>query len=221
MSSKLFLSIMISVALVVPAVADISSYSDTVEQLSLPANLWVDQTQSDTSIRIFEEKQSLVLTTDLRVDTLGVPKIYDSAADLEGGLIDAGTVVNSYLIHVDPFTYKNLPGGLRGYTGSITFSNPILGVIVTLDNLLATDSTLGVAGTTYWTGSSATNRGLEWGGQDQFELFTLSENTITLNLKAAEAIDNIRVIEAVPVPAAVVIGMLGLGVAGLKLRKYV
>jgi hypothetical protein len=209
---------MISVALVVPAAADLTSYTtSTVQQLSLPASLNVNQTQSNTYIRIFEEQQGVALTTALAVDTLGAAGTYDSATDLVAGSVDAGTLVNSYLIHVDPIDY---PGGLRAYSGSITFGDPIRGLIITRSGLEATDYSLGGASdTTYWwTGGNVANRGLEWGGQD---LFTISGNTLTLNLKAAEAIDNIRVIEAVPVPAAVLLGMLGLGAAGLKLRKYV
>jgi hypothetical protein len=219
MSSKLFLSIMITAALVVPAAADITGTSGQVaynSALTIPSNLDLNQVESNALIRVFDEQQVLTLNDPLFVD-IAMPGTYNEVGDLVGasGTIPGGTAVNSYLIHVDPLGSGTT---LVSYSGSITFSNPILGVIVQTDTLNNTDGIPGAApGTTYYTG---VNRGLEWTNQDEV-ILSLSMNTLTLSLKAANILDNIRVIEAVPVPAAVLIGILGLGVAGLKLRKYV
>ena len=60
-------------------------------------------------------------------------------------MIDEGVVVDSHLLHAD------LPGdaGRLEFSGTVTFADPIIGMIVTNESLSATDERLGAAGTFY------------------------------------------------------------------------
>ena len=202
-------------AMVGSASADMVSYTGDVDySASIPTDLRLDKYESDDDIFVFDEKQNLTLASALSVD-IAKPGTYNDAGDLvgAGGVIPAGTIVNSYIVHVDP---KGTPSGLVTYQGSITLSEKILGLIVNTSGLNSTDSVLGALGTTY---DSSTMRGLEFTNQDQVTLW-VSPDGMGMTLKASNVLDNIRVVELVPVPGAVVLGLLGLGVAGLKLRKF-
>jgi hypothetical protein len=197
-----------------PAIADLVSSTGAVNYIGampVPLDLRLDQKQSDTDIFVFDEMQNLTLASALSVDITSAGS-YDQKSDLTPGKIPAGAVVNSYLIHVDPVDYSS---GLVWYTGSITFSNRILGVITETKTLNDSDSVVGVGTTTY---STSTLRGLEWTNQDKV-IVSISPDNMTMTLGTAEALDNIRVIEA-PVPGAILLGLLGLTAAGVKLRRF-
>ena len=200
-----------------PAMADITGVTGDVLQVSpIPSDLRLDAYESDNDIFVFDEKQNLILPSDVSVD-ITQAGIYNDAGDLTPGTITAGTVVNSYLIHVDPVRTAT---SLFTYEGSITFSNRILGVIVNAQSLNDSDSVLGIDTTTYWqSGSYWSYRGLEWTPQDEVQI-SISLDGMTMHLEASNVLDNVRVVELVPVPGAVLLGMLGLGVVGVKLRKH-
>ena len=101
--------------------------------MPVPLNLELNKYESNTDIFVFDEKQDLTLTSDVYVD-ITKAGTYNDAGDLTPGTIPAGTLVNSYLIHVDPV---GTASSLFKYDGSITFSNKILGVIVNnIDDVL-------------------------------------------------------------------------------------
>jgi len=199
-----------------PVMADITAVTgDVVEVSPIPSDLTLNVYESDENIFVFDEKQNLLLPSDVDVD-ITQAGTYNDAGDLTPGTIAAGTAVNSYLIHVDP---EGTAPSLVTYEGSITFSNRILGVIVNAQSLNDSDSVLGIDTTTYWqSGSYWSYRGLEWTPQDEV-LISISLDGMTMHLEASNVLDNIRVVEAVPVPGAVLLGMLGLSVVGVKLRK--
>jgi len=200
-----------------PTMADITGVTgDVLEVSPIPSDLRLDVYESDTNIFVFDEKQNLTLPSDVSVD-ITQAGTYNDAGDLTPGTITAGTVVNSYLIHVDPV---GTASSLFTYEGSITFSNRILGVIVNAQSLNDSDSVLGIDTTTYWqSGSYWSYRGLEWTPQDEVQI-SISLDGMTMHLAASNVLDNVRVVEMVPVPGAVLLGMLGLSVVGVKLRKH-
>jgi len=199
-----------------PIFADLYGPTGDVQYgVSIPGDLSLNANESDDTIFAFDEQRNLLLTSDLSADIVSYG-FYNESGDLSGagGIIAAGTRVNSYLFHADPVGEPTSP--LVVYEGSAKFSNQILGVIVQTVSLNATDSVLGAGGTTYYTG---VNRGLEFTSQDQVTL-SIAYDTLTLHLETGNVLDHVRVIEAVPVPGAVLLGLLGLSVAGVKLRRF-
>ena len=155
MKKKLLLILLLLMFASVPALADLVGSGAVYYQPSIPTNLDLGKYESDTDIFVFDEQQNLILSNNLYVD-IGQPDTYNDSDDLvgAGGTILAGTPVNCYLVHIDPI---GVPGSIVTYSGSVTFSNKILGVIVETSTLNATDSVLGVGATTYYTYA---NRGL-------------------------------------------------------------
>jgi hypothetical protein len=140
---------------------------------------------------------------------------------VDGGVIAAGTYVDSHMI------FLNSAGGasLRHYDVVWTFSDPILGVMSDIGGSLEAASTfeLGAPGTNYTatfpgSGPAApfSNRGMEAYPQDWYTVVT--PYTLAVNMYVTEPGDWIRVV-TVPVPGAVLLGVLGLSVVGVKLRK--
>jgi len=143
------------------------------------------------------------------------------------GVIAPGTLVDSHMI------FLNSPGDvfLTHYDVVWTFSGNIIGVMSDINGELeaASTSELGAPGTNYTLPFTLPNfdsgdaapfplRGMETGTDDSYTL--LGPSTLRVNMSVSEPGDWIRVVTVVPVPGAVLLGMLGLGVAGLKLRKY-
>jgi hypothetical protein len=141
---------------------------------------------------------------------------------VDGGSIAAGTLVDSHMI----FLNSAGDASLRHYDVIWTFDYPIIGVMSDIGGNMEAASTfeLGAPGTNYTTtfpgsGPAAPfpNRGLEPYPQDWYTILT--PYTLGVNMHVTEPGDWMRVVTQVPAPGAVLLGMLGLSVAGVKLRK--
>ena len=99
----------------------ISSTTNATVDASNPVSFELGEQQSNTAT-VFVERQFATLELDLQVDSDGSPAKYDSDNLPSGATIDAGTVVDSYLVHFDhdAALTTNL---------SLTFDEVILGVI--------------------------------------------------------------------------------------------
>jgi hypothetical protein len=163
------------------AVAAITSTSGAVVQIAPPASVQDGALQSDTQIRVFEEQQCVTLASDLQLD-------FSAAGG--SGLIPAGTVVSSYLLHFDPT--GSAPVTL---TGSFGTDEVIIGVLTNASSLDATDSAVGAPGTTYPAGDPA--RGLDAG-----DSITVSGDQLTATTTVTDRFhfDQIRVIGHCPPP---------------------
>ncbi len=139
----------------------------------------------------FDEKQGVTLLTDLAVD---------------GGVIAAGTVVNSHMI------FLNTAGTATTTHNNVlwTFAGTILGTMTDSTGTLETASSglLGAMGTAY-PNAPFTARGLE--GADATTI--LAFNVLSVSMAVSEPGDWIRVITEVPEPASLL--LLGSGVLGL------
>jgi hypothetical protein len=140
--------------------------------------------QSDTEIFGITESVGLTLVSNVSVDAVSVG---DWNRDLrDPGTIYAGTHVNSFLLHFDPY----IPSGVY-IEGTVEFSSDILGVIFTGDLLNASDSILGSPSTTY---APNLARGFEPPGTLVEDFITVEPTGTTVVFNATAAYDQVRVI---------------------------
>ena len=118
---------------------DIADYRGDVIMISAPRRVRSGATQGNLNAKLFLEQEDFVITEPIPVDTLGIPGIFDEVVDFQGGEIESGTI-NSYFLHVDsrPSPLFGYRSGPSRFQGSITFENPILGLIGFADTLLET-----------------------------------------------------------------------------------
>lgn len=182
-----------------------SSDGTAPEIIAAPTDL-LDDTVTNTGMQGFDEAQNVLLTAALSVD---------------GGVIPAGTRVDSHMIFLNTST-----GSRTHFEVDWTFSGDILGVMSDSGGMLEAASTsfLGAPGTNYTvtgpgTGPAApfTARGLEGFGDG----YSFSDNVLTISMQVSEPGDWVRVVTApIPVPAALPLmaGALG-GLGLLRARK--
>lgn len=169
-----------------------------------PADVSSNQWESNTIIRAFDERQQLVLPQDLAVDVT-VPGTSPSATstNLSPGTIPAGTRINSYALHYDVVGTRATDNALEA-TGSVTFGEDILGIIVLSEDLNSSNALLGLPGVTY---SGGPDHGLEinpaGGGTSDVITLEPDDRTVTLDLFNASFADDLRVITAAPSTTAV------------------
>jgi hypothetical protein len=196
-----------------PATAGIIGTTGQVDLLSSPpASVKRGQLQSNTDVFAFTEQTDLTLSTAVKVDITSAGT-YKTDASLTPGTISAGTEVESYFLHADPQNNDSK------FDGSVTFSTPILGVIVLSATLSASDAQLGALGTVYPKGD--TGRGLELtSGQD---FVTLSSNleTLTFHFFTHDNVDQVRILTAVPEPSTFVLAGCGLVVLAVAFGSRV
>ncbi|MCB1136778.1 MAG: DUF4347 domain-containing protein, partial [Chlamydiia bacterium] len=127
--------------------AGISNVTGTNLQMLSPAPASVVQgVLADQNIAyVFQEVQNYTLTSSINVNVVG-PGTYTGANSGIGGTIAAGTVVNSYFVHLDQTGTAAIR--LNNF-GSLTFGGTILGVILHDTQNIASVGQLGAPGTAY------------------------------------------------------------------------
>jgi hypothetical protein len=138
---------------------------------------------SDGSIVAFTERTAYTLPASLPVDITPstFPTTYTGLGPLTPTTLSAGTPVDSY--------FMVAPVGRFLYDATVTFSTPILGLIIETSTLRATNSIVGAPGTTY---EAFPSQGLK--GDDYVEL--VGPSTIHMDLRSSEFVDEVRVITA-------------------------
>jgi hypothetical protein len=148
-------------------------------------------------ILVFRERSRVLLKSDLEVNVTE-PGQYIRVRRRNRQSIGAGQVVGSYLLQLNPIGefFRNETGGAR-VIGQITFNRPILGLIGGTTQLISTDELLGHPRGNY----GNTRRGIEPARPDDQpdsgrDNVTLSNDrrTLSLDLSASSAVDQIRVI---------------------------
>ena len=153
MKIKLLSTLGLVVLMALPAIAQtsISGITRTTGQaiaIQPPPSLANGRLENDTRAFVFLESENHALESPLNVDIVD-PGFYDDDSDLTAATIPAGTVINSYLVHVDPsmrFAEVPLP---RGINGGITFAEDIVGLIVRTSRLEDSTAELGAPRTLY------------------------------------------------------------------------
>ena len=139
---------------------------------------------------------------------ISTPSSYGTIASLTAGSIAAGTAVSSFYYH--SFGPDVVAGDV--FSGSITFSAPILGVEALIPNLIATN---GRPGTTYF----SANQGQGFEFAPQIDSLTISPDRLTLTFlnETFNAADDLRIITSTaPEPSSLV--LLSTGFAALVSR---
>ena len=163
----------------------------------------LDAADTNTQQQGFLEQTRVTLVSPLAVD---------------GGLIAAGTVVDSYMIFLN-----GVDDTLIETVATWTFPRMILGTMSDEGGTLEAASTnfLGNPGVTY-PGSAFDNRGLEMNGGVNDDMISFLGSTLTLEMNVTQPGDWVRVVTApVPLPAAgwmLIGGLAGLGFLGRKRR---
>ena len=175
----------------------VRAYDKGVRLFSLPSSIEVHKFENDNRIAIFEERSGIVLERDLQVDVQQA-----GTADRFGGKpvgkIQAGTSIDSYMIHYDPVGSPERPV----YTSAtFVFDRPILGLIVTNQQLKKSQGMLKAPGLRY-PAQGQINVGLEGlefmklpeGQKLDYVVLSDDRKSLTVRLVTNKQIDLLRVI---------------------------
>lgn len=153
--------------------------------------------EDNQHIVVFAERQGVKLEYEVPVD-LTSPGLYQRIHRHNDQKIAAGTTVRSYLLQLDPLgrqerSSENKPR----VTGQITFDKPVIGLIASTARLINTDTLLGHPDGQY----KSTRRGIEptrkednLGVKRDAVVLSDDRRTLSLDLSAGSAVDQIRVI---------------------------
>ncbi len=167
-----------------------------MEILSTPVSLVEGATESSTAIRILDEGAS-VLTASVSVNAVG-PGTHTYAAGPPLA-IPAGSIVHSYIVHLDP------DGGVVALTGSVTFDvgEMIIGIMTHTPYLDASDGVVGDPMAIYPTGVLPFRAFETLPGTDTVTIAG-DLNSASFALVAELGVDQARIITTViPAPSAV------------------
>lgn len=153
--------------------------------------------EDNEHIVVFAERQGITLDSEIPVD-LTSPGLYQRIHRHNDQKIAAGTTVRSYLLQLDPLgTRERNSENKPRVTGQITFDKPVIGLIASTSRLTNTDTLLGHPDGQYKT----TRRGIEPTRKEdnlgiKRDAVVLSDDrrTLSLDLSAGSAVDQIRVI---------------------------
>lgn len=175
----------------------IDTVDGAVEVTNAPPSLRNDAFQSSEYIRIFLERERYVDELEVNAVRLGT---YNAYADFSDRTIRPYAGVRSFLIH-----YDQVGNSAERLGGSITFEQPILGVIGRSRTLEATDPEFGAVGTLYPTVREG--RQVEYDRPDDHDFFRLEPDgrTIYAFMQVTTKFDQIRVITAVPEPTTAIL----------------
>ena len=201
-SPRRIAAILVALTLLVPvaALAAISPTGSGFQRLDTPpSTIAVGHLENNDAMLVFAERTNFALPSAVTVDFTEA-NTYASPSDLDPTTIAAGTVVNSYYVHVDQTDTVSR----QGLTATITFPEPIIGVILTDARLNASRSVLGVSTTTYPGAPVNSAHGYELTGacpssprvaNDQ-DCATLSNDrrTLTLDVTVYNITDDVRVL---------------------------
>lgn len=153
------------------------TYSASVELSGAPCSVISNVLEDNNLIRLFPERLRYALPSAVTV----------TGTDGSQQTIAAGTLVDSYYLHADWINQGQ--NTAKVFDGTVTFAQPILGILKTSDALLRTNALLGNPGTTYATG---TDQGIE--DYDDSVSFSNAGKTLNLHLTVWNTSDALRVI---------------------------
>lgn len=172
-----------------PAAAGLTGVSGEVHTLNeAPADVSPEALTSDDRAFVFTEKQCEALGANLSVDVLNPSGTYRESST-QPGAIPAGTDVDSIYVHFDKVGTQ----GVASATGTLTFDQPVLGIIFLTATLDATDATLGAPATTYPAAPDTALRGYEDATGDTVHV-SADGFTVTFSATTTTAQDELRIV---------------------------
>jgi len=162
----------------------ILSTKDAIKQISPPASVKTGKLESNSTIYLFQEQVNLPLKRNISVDISSEGNYPRDSLISE--TIFKDTPVNSYFLHFDR---NGSTSKVKEVSGSVTFNEDILGLIVFKNNHNATRGILGNSSTIY----AEKNAKLEFSNKDTISWYG---RTVTVNLRTYYTIDQVRVITA-------------------------
>ena len=150
--------------------------------------------ENSQHIVVFAERENILLESPVPIN-LAEPGEYERLRRREQHVLQPGQRVRSYLLQLDPVGRQILKGSDKPRVfGQITFDRPIVGLIAAQRNLSETDALFGDPEGDY--GELA--RGVEPSSEDSdgkdAVILAADRRTLILNLAAASAVDQIRVL---------------------------
>ena len=171
-----------------PAPAAIAAQTGNITVLQPPPpDVRLEQLTSDEVGFAFAERTCATLSAPLPVDIIDPVGTY-GAGQTNPGLVPAGTPVDSYLVHLDNVGDT----GNAFLSGSLTFDQPVLGIILLPGTLNASDPVVGAPGTLYPTGDT------QFRGYEAPDTVTVSPDGFTVTFAAVSGSrqDDVRIITA-------------------------
>lgn len=166
-----------------------------------PPSLVGGTVTSNDTIRLFHEQVDLTLSQPLEVNAYspaGARITSEQWRAAPRGTIPAGTRVSVYLLHFNPDSSDSGTQQLHQCSGTVTFPQPILGLIYTDADLHATDQMVGNGSTQYGPLAGEGTRGIATAQEgDRIEVSD-DAHTLKINLTADRGADQIRVVTAAP-----------------------
>lgn len=160
-------------------------------EIRAPESLVPGAFEATGEIRVIAEQQNrplgAALAISVPIDGRTPPVLFDAANDLAAATLAQGTYANSHLLHLDAAG----AGNPTAVSGTVTFSTPILGIIVRDADLNASDSVVGLSDVAY---GAAAGRGTELSATGDRITLSPDMKTISVTLLGDAGIDEIRVI---------------------------
>ncbi len=162
-----------------------------VRVIDPPASVAPGGYESDEYVNVFAERSHFALPNTIAVDFTAAGT-YDAWTTLPATspTIVAGTPINSYYI----FTDQEGTTGSELFKATITFDEPVLGVMVKGSTIAASQALLGVSGTTYPSNGGELELGGCADGSSADCVKFISPSTLTIKFTTWNISDSIRVI---------------------------
>jgi hypothetical protein len=186
----------ISPVLEVGIAAGVIGTAGSMRDLGYPWSLAESALESADSVAVHIERGQLQLAAGdtVHLDVSEPGEVADESA-LSPATVPPGTWVDSHVLHLDA------PAGGARARGSVTFDTQVLGLIVRGEALAASDALLRAPGVGY--PAAVPLRGAELAGGAGRDTLVLSADrrTVTFSADAADGLDQVRVLTAVPLLA--------------------
>jgi hypothetical protein len=193
----------------------LESHSGAISIISPPPSVQNGALPDDDYASFFLEQRDFRIDkcSSLPVDLIAAPGTYSNVSQFVGGTL-SGLKTNSYFLHADSTVEFGNPGNdVFNYKGSVSFSDPIVGLVGFSDTFLNTTA-LQSSGTAY------PDRGIQ---DYEFDAdpssiygdsITLSDDlrTISFDLKTGGSLDQLRIVTGRPLnPVQAQYSFQGLG----------